>query len=150
MRKPAMSEPAASALDDSPCHNLALRQASRHLSQIYDRHLSRAGLRGSQYSILSKLGRLGPMAIGKLAELLVLDRTALGRAIGPLQRHRLISVGPGPDGRTRCVQLTAAGQARLKDAAAHWRRAQKEFEAAYGGQAAADLRSALRRVVTTA
>jgi hypothetical protein len=48
------------AMDPTQCNCLALRQATRHLSQIYDRHLAEAGLRGSQYSILSKLGRLGP------------------------------------------------------------------------------------------
>ena len=34
--------------DMSPCNNLALRQAARHVSQIYDRHMAEAGLRGSQ------------------------------------------------------------------------------------------------------
>ena len=35
------------------------------------------------------------MPIGKLAEAMVMDRTALGRAIGPLERDRLINVGAG-------------------------------------------------------
>jgi DNA-binding MarR family transcriptional regulator len=144
----AMPKTPALPADQTPCNCLALRQAARHISQLYDRHLAQAGLRGTQYSILSKLSRLGPMPIGKLAESMVIERTALGRAIGPLERDRLISVAPGPNGRTRCVQLTAVGQARLKNAAAHWRRAQKEFESAYGTGAAADLRSSLRRVVS--
>jgi DNA-binding MarR family transcriptional regulator len=50
----------------------------------------------------------------------------------PLERDRLVSIGNGPNGRTRMVKLTAAGEARFKAAAAHWRRAQKEFEAAFG------------------
>ena len=141
--------PTPSASDGSPCNCLALRQATRHVSQIYDRHLSEAGLRGSQYSILSKLGRLGPLPIGKLAETMVMERTALGRALGPLERDKLIKVGPGPDGRTRSVALTAAGRARLKVAAVQWRKAQKEFETAFGSDAAADLRATLQRVVTT-
>lgn len=119
------------------------------MSQIYDRHMAEAGLRGSQYSILSKLGRLGPLPIGKLAETMVMDRTALGRALGPLEREKLIAVGPGPDGRTRSVSLTAAGEARLKEAAMHWRKAQKEFEERFGAGEAAALRATLQRVVAT-
>jgi hypothetical protein len=40
----------------------------------------------------------------------------------------------------RSVKLSATGEARLKAAAAHWRRAQKEFEIAVGAADAADLR----------
>ena len=127
-----------------------MRQAARHLTQVYDRHLAHEGLRSTQYSILSKLGRLGPMPIGKLAEAMVMDRTALGRAIGPLERDRLLTVAAGSDARTRNVALTAAGEARLKAAAVRWRRAQKEFESAYGADAAQALRASLLRVVEAA
>jgi DNA-binding MarR family transcriptional regulator len=139
----------SSTFDRSPCNNLALRQAARHVSQVYDRHMAEAGLRGSQYSILAKLGRLGPLPIGKLAETMVMERTALGRALGPLERDKLIKVGPGPDGRTRSVALTPAGQTRLKEAAVHWRKAQKAFEEAFGEREAVALRTTLHRVIAT-
>jgi DNA-binding MarR family transcriptional regulator len=149
MRKGRGIDPAVgdTGLRETLCNNLALRQAARHLSQIYDRHMAKAGLRGTQYSILSKLGRLGPLPIGKLADALVIERTALGRAIGPLERDGLLTVGAGPDARTRSVGLTAKGEARLKEAAVHWRQAQKEFESAYGADEAEALRASLRRVV---
>src|SRR5471032_2285497 len=136
--------------DQTPCNCLALRQAARHLTQVYDRHLAQEGLRSTQYSILSKLGRLGAMPIGKLADTMVIERTALGRALRPLERDRLVAVGPGPDARTRSVSLTPKGQARFKAAAALWRRAQKEFETAYGEDAARGLRVSLQRVVEAA
>jgi len=138
----------AAGVDLSPCNCLALRQAARHVSQFYDRHLAEAGLRTTQYSILSKLGRLGALPINKLAATMVMERTALSRAIGPLERDGLIKVGPGPDGRTRSVTLTSTGQARLKAAAVHWRRAQKEFEIAVGTTSAADMRTELQRVIS--
>jgi len=134
--------------DESPCNNLALRQASRHLSQIYDRHLASTGLSGSQYSILSRLARLGPMTIGRLAEAMILDRTALGRALKPLQREKLIAITAGEDARIRQVSLTAKGKSKFEGARQHWLKAQAEFEAAYGTEDAAALRAALRRVVT--
>ena len=141
------TEPAA-GVDPTPCNCLALRQAARHISQLYDQHLAEVGLRTTQYSILSKLGRLGAMPISKLAATMVMERTALSRAIGPLERDGLVKVGAGPDGRTRSVKLTPTGQARLKAAAAHWRRAQKEFEIAVGAADAAELRTVLQRVIS--
>jgi DNA-binding MarR family transcriptional regulator len=138
----------AASVDQTPCNCLALRQAARHISQIYDRELAQAGLRSTQYSILSKLGRLGAMPISKLAHAIVMERTALSRAIGLLERDGLVKVGAGPDGRTRSVSLTTTGEARLKAAAVHWRRAQKEFEIAVGARDAADLRTVLQRVIS--
>jgi DNA-binding MarR family transcriptional regulator len=138
----------AASVDQTACNCLALRQAARHISQIYDRELAQAGLRSTQYSILSKLGRLGAMPISKLAHAIVMERTALSRAIGLLERDGLVKVGAGPDGRTRSVSLTTTGEARLKAAAVHWRRAQKEFEIAVGARDAADLRTVLQRVIS--
>ena len=134
--------------DQTPCNCLALRQAARRLSQIYDGHLVPEGLRTTQYSILSKLNRLGPMPVGKLADSMVLERTALARALQPLERDGLVSVGAGPDKRTRSVALTAAGEAKFKAAQARWRRAQKEFETAFGAADAEALRATLRRVIS--
>src|SRR4029077_21274082 len=144
---PKHAEPAA-GVDQTPCNCLALRQAARHVSQLYDQHLAEVGLRTTQYSILSKLSRLGAMPIGKLATTMVMERTALSRAIGPLERDGLVKVGAGPDGRTRSVTLTPTGHARLQAPAAPGRRAQKEFEIAVGALSAADLRTELQRVIT--
>jgi DNA-binding MarR family transcriptional regulator len=138
------------AMRETPCNNLALRQASRHVSQLYDRYMAEAGLRGTQFSILSKLNRLGPLPIGKLAEVLVIERTALSRAIGPLERDGLVTVGEGPNKRTRRVALTAAGEAKFKAAQLQWRRAQKAFETAFGSANAEALRATLRRVIDVA
>jgi DNA-binding MarR family transcriptional regulator len=135
------------AAEETPCNCLAVRQAARHVTQIYERHLAHEGLRASQYSILSKLGRLAPLSIGELAAAMVMDRTSLGRAIRPLARDGLLAMGRGRDGRTRSISLTARGRAKLKAASAHWRKAQDEFEAAYGVAASRDLRATLRRVV---
>ena len=49
------------------CNCLALRQATRHVSQFYDQFLAPTGLRGTQFSILARLGYQGPMTINALA-----------------------------------------------------------------------------------
>ena len=129
------------------CNCLALRQAARHVTQIYDQHLAPAGLRTTQFSVLARLDRLGPVAIHELAASLVMDRTTTGRALRPLEREGLVAIGPGPDGRTRALSVTPAGKARLAQATPLWREAQRAFEAGYGSAEAADLRAALMRLV---
>ena len=129
------------------CNCLALRQAARHATQLYDRHLAAEGLKTSQYSILAKLLRLGPQSIGALADMMVMDRTTTTRAVRPLARDRLVAIAPGDDERTRMVRITPAGEKRTKAAAARWREAQRAFEAGYGTAEAERLRKDLARVV---
>ena len=143
-----MRKETSPALDRTACNCLALRQAARHISQLYDSYLSSEGLRTTQFSILAKLNRLGPLSINQLAKSMVMDRTTLGRAIRPLERDKLLTIGAGEDSRTRSLRLTASGEARLKAAAAKWREAQRKFEMTFGARDAVELRSILERVVS--
>jgi len=143
-----MEENPPVSLDRSACNCFALRQAARHVTQIYDRHLAKAGLRATQYSLLAKLSRLERVSINELAKSMVMDRTTLGRALRPLEREGLLTIGAGDDGRTRSLSLTPAGEARLDAAAAKWRDAQEEFEMAFGASQATNLRTTLRRVIS--
>ena len=137
------------AMEPAICNCLALRQAARHASQLYDRHLAAEGLTTTQYSMLAKLARLGPQPINALAAMMVMDRTTTTRAVRLLARDKLVAIAPGEDGRTRLVRITPAGERRTKSAAARWREAQKEFESGYGSRAAEQLRKDLARVVDT-
>jgi DNA-binding MarR family transcriptional regulator len=141
------NKPAQPDVEPAICNCLALRQAARHATQLYDRHLAAEGLKTSQYSILAKLARLGPQSINSLAAMMVMDRTTTTRAVQPLARDKLVAIAPGEDERTRVVRITPAGEKRAKTAAARWREAQKEFEAGYGAGAAERLRAELARVV---
>src|ERR671933_459249 len=123
---------------------------ARHVTQFYDQYLASTGLRTTQFSILAKLKRLGPMTINALARELVTDRTTLGRNILPLEREGLIAVVPGrSDRRSKELQLTEAGAARLRVAVKGWTEAQTRFEALFGGQRSSDLRALLRAVSAT-
>ena len=129
------------------CNCLALRQAARHVTQFYDRFLAGAGLRTTQFSILAKLKRTGPMTVNALASEMVMDRTTLGRNILPLERDGLISATTGSsDRRSKELRLTEAGAARLRVAAKGWARAQRQFDAAFGDGRASDMRALLRAV----
>jgi len=132
------------------CNCLALRQAARHVTQFYDQYLAPSGLRTTQYSILARLQRKGPMTINALAAELVMDRTTLGRNILPLQRDGLIAVGPGQsDRRSKELRLTSSGEARFRAALKGWREAQARFETAFGVKRAKELRALLHEAATS-
>src|SRR5216684_9426393 len=103
-RIPAM--PFETRLTAQDCNCLAVRQAARRVTQFYDRFLAPAGLRTTQFSILARLGRKGPMPINALAADMVMDRTTLGRNILPLERDGLIGIKPGAaDRRSKEIRL---------------------------------------------
>jgi DNA-binding MarR family transcriptional regulator len=132
------------------CNCAALRQAARRVTQYYDQHLAMAGLRTSQYSILRRLRRNGPMTINALAAELALDRTTLGRNVLPLQRDGLIAITPGrQDRRSKELSISNDGKARLRTATGAWQKAQAGFEREFGAARAAALRTHLRAVVET-
>jgi DNA-binding MarR family transcriptional regulator len=134
----------------APCNCTALREAARYVTQLYDQHIAGAGLRATQFSILVRLKALGPTTINALAKELVMDRTTLGRNILPLQRRRLIAITKGrDDARSKELQLTKSGLARVEAATAGWAAAQAQFEGALGSDRASQLRDLLRSVVET-
>ena len=129
------------------CTCLALRQAARHVTQFYDQHLMPTGLRTTQFSILAELKLLGPMTINALAEIMVMDRTTLGRNILPLQREGLIDISGGrSDRRSKELRLTVTGIEKVREARRARAVAQRQFESAFGRARASDLRAELGAV----
>jgi DNA-binding MarR family transcriptional regulator len=107
-------------------------------------------LRTTQFSILAKLRRKGPMTINALAAELVMDRTTLGRNILPLERDGLISIEPlASDRRSKALHLTKAGDKRLEAARTGWVKAQARFESTFGGKRTSELRELLHAVVAS-
>ena len=140
--------PADSPLSPEECNCFALRAAARHVTQFYDQVLAPTGLRTTQFSILAKLKRKGPLTINALAQEMVMDRTTLGRNILPLERDELIRIEPAAsDRRAKELHLTKAGEKRLEAARKRWSVAQARFEDSFGAMRAADLRTSLRAVV---
>ena len=118
------------------------------MTQLYDRHLAASGLRISQYGILARLKRRGPMTINELAAELVVDRTTLGRNIRPLERDGLITITPRrTDRRIKELRLTATGDQRFNETRQAWVEAQRSFETGFGSERAAELRGLLHALV---
>lgn len=134
--------------DDVICNCLAVRQAARQLTQLYDEALADSGIRVTQYSILARLSRIEPATMQQLAETLVMDRTTLTHNLKPLERDGLVAIGvDANDQRARRLRVTSAGRKTLTAARAAWRRAQDRFEERFGTADAARLRRDLARVV---
>src|SRR5260370_40979568 len=92
------------------CHCSALREAARYVTLLYDRHLAAAGLRSTQFSLLSRLKELGPTAINTRAQALAMDRTTIRRTIPPHKSRDLMGVKRGErDARQQDQHCMPAG-----------------------------------------
>lgn len=114
------------------CSSFKLRQLSRRVSQQFDAYVGQAGLKTTQYSLLSHVMRLGPVQPGQLAAAMEMDASTLTRNLQPLVAQGWVAVGPGADGRSRLVSATAAGRGKRAQAQREWQRAQLAFNARVG------------------
>jgi DNA-binding MarR family transcriptional regulator len=111
----------------SPCLCNALRQASRAVSRLYDEELRGVGVRTTQYSLLSRLGRTGEVRQRDLGGMTSLDETTLTRNLRLLIDSGWVAIGTGDDRREKLVRLTEAGAAKLREARPAWKRAQERM-----------------------
>ena len=128
------------------CNAGALRRAARRVTHLYDTELASVGLNLCQYGLLSAINSRGATlpSVQELADEIVLDRSTLGQNLRPLERDGLISLLTDPkDQRVRLIALTKLGIAKFKEAHKHWKVAQERFEAVFGQEEAAQLRSVL-------
>lgn len=124
--------PALAATRPSGCTNFKLRQLLRRVSHHYDQHVGQAGLKTTQYSLLSHVLRLGPLRPGDLARVMTMDASTLSRNLKPLVAAGFLAMSPGEDARSRLVHITEAGRAKRAEAQRHWRVAQESLNAMLG------------------
>ena len=140
--------PVSKPLGIDQCNCFAMRKANRRISRFYDAHLEPAGLRITQFLTLAALNEVGRAAVNALAERLDIVRTAMGKMVGFLERDGLVRIQASPtDGRSRLVELTAAGRRLFDKAAPLWHEAQRQFEQLNGAKNVAALRGALSNMV---
>ncbi len=130
------------------CNCFIMRKASRQITRFYDAVLEPSGLRITQFLTLAALNQVGSAAINALADRLDIERTAMGKMVGFLERDGLIRIQPSPtDGRSRLVELTEEGCRRHAKASPLWRAAQRQFEQLNDAKNVAGLRQGLRKMV---
>ena len=135
-----------SASGDSVCNCAAIRQAARRVTRLYDQALAPSGLRITQYPILAWLASAGPATMSVLADKMVMDRATLGHNLRPLEAQELVTMEAGSDRRSRVVALTEIGRRKLRQARPAWEAAQQRFEATFGREHSAALRSTMVRL----
>jgi DNA-binding MarR family transcriptional regulator len=121
------------------CSHMKLRRLTRLISRHYDAHLSKCGLKTTQYSMLAIIADRGPLQQGELARVLSLDASTLTRNLRPLLEAGLVSVDAGRDARSRQVSATAAGRDLRMQARQYWKQAQLAFSTAIGAERVAAL-----------
>jgi DNA-binding MarR family transcriptional regulator len=122
------------------CSSQKVRRLSRRVSQHFDHIVAGAGVKTTQYSLLSHVLRLGPVRPGELAQAMGLEASTLTRNLQSLVAAGWVSVEPGTDDeRSRLVSLTREGRHKHKAAQRVWREAQAAFNARLGEELVARL-----------
>lgn len=103
------------------------RIAARVVTRLYDEALRPVRLRATQFALLVALGSDGAMSIAALAKLMAMDRSTLTRNLRPLEVGGLVARGDEGWRRSRSVEITARGRARLRQGLPLWRSAQSRM-----------------------
>ncbi len=115
------------------CVCTAARRRSRELTRAFEKAMRGAGMRGTQFTVLSTLVQTGAIATTRLADFLGLERTTLTRNLRPLVREGFVRIDDDEDRRVRKVSITAKGEEAARRAFPFWRQAQDAALAAAGG-----------------
>lgn len=114
------------------CTNLQLRQLMRRVTKHYDDEVGKTGLKGTQYSLLSFVAKLGPIRPGDLAVAMKIDASTLTRNLKPLITAGWVELAAGSDGRSRSITVTEAGRAKRAEAQRRWKIAQEGINQTLG------------------
>lgn len=106
------------------CTNLKLRQLNRMVTRHYDPYVAEAGLKNTQYALLSYAVKLGPIRPGDLARCMQMDASTLTRNMQSLVVQGWLKIGAGEDARSRLVEATEAGHAKQAEGQLAWKKAQ--------------------------
>lgn len=128
------------------CSCSDLRRLTRKITTIYDHYLIPNKLTITQYSLISSIGRLGPVANLELAIDIGMSRSTLSRTLKPLISRGWVTTVDLPknryaDRRSFALILTALGQRKLEEAWPNWRLAQDEVDRQLGPGLSTELDS---------
>ena len=131
------------AATPSGCTHFRLRQLSRRIGQHYDQEMAQIGLKTTQYSLLSHVLKLSPVAPGALARAMTMEPSTLTRNLKPLIAAGYVELAAGTDGRSRSVSITEAGRDKRLQAQRRWKVAQEQVNRLLGPERVAALHNML-------
>jgi DNA-binding MarR family transcriptional regulator len=108
--------------------------------------MANTGLKTTQFSLLSHVVALGPIAPNELATQMGMDASTLTRNLRPLLDQGWCEQGPGADARSRSITITATGRAKHAEAKAHWKRAQLSLNQRLGDDQVVALHAMIEQV----
>lgn len=135
-------------LDECVCQKV--RTAARAVTRAYDDALRPLGLRATQLSVLVGVARGEAVSIASLSRLLGMDRSTLTRNLRPLEEEGLVTVGSEGWHRSRTLEITKKGSARLRAAVPLWKTIQNGFCQTLGDSRWSALRAELAYLAQTA
>lgn len=135
--------PSADPATPSGCTHFKLKQASRQVGRLYDARMAAAGLKTTQYSLLSHVIAMEPVRPSDLASAMQLDPSSLTRNLQPLIAAGWVEQGPGANARSRLVSATAEGRRKRADAQRTWKDTQRAMNERLGSERVARLHALL-------
>jgi len=132
------------------CACFNVRKSARAVTQHFASFMNETGLKETQFSLLSVLAQAGTLPMGRLADVLLMDRTSLTRTLRPLLDKGYVEVAPGRDGRTREVQISQEGMRTLENALPHWAAAQDALLRSFGPAKWRELQQQLSNLTAAA
>jgi len=134
----------------SSCAAYQFRRTSRAVARLYDAAIAASGIRSTQFAILTAIAKLQPVAISRIAKILVIDSTTMTRSLRLMQKDGLIEIAPRGQRRQRLLTLTSKAEKALAVAVPLWREAQARFLASLGGKQWTELQDELEHAATVA
>jgi len=139
---PAKPDP---PLDDiaRACVALHVRMTARAVTRAYDEAMRPAGLKITQFVLLSALSTGAWRSVTELADRFALERTSLTRNLQLLVTAGLIEP-VACKGRASIYAVTGKGRAAIEAAIPHWQKAQERIEGGLGAENWIELRDRLK------
>lgn len=114
------------------CLATRVRLLNRTITGIYDDALRPLGMTLGQMTLLAVIARMGPIAPGRVASVLNMEKSTVSRNIDRMHGHGWVTVSPGETDRTQCVSLSAKGRRLFAKSLPLWETAQAQAESFLG------------------
>jgi DNA-binding MarR family transcriptional regulator len=129
------------------CTSFKTRQLARLVARHFDSEMAEAGLKTTQYSLLTHVLHRGPITTKELASRMSLEISTLTRNLKPLLDQQRVRQYVGEDARTRIVAITPGGIKLQKAAHLRWQSAQKRMNETIGDSTALELHTLMNEVI---
>ncbi len=113
------------------------------MTRWYALELEDSGIRSTQFTLLVGIAKNQPVAMGDLADVLMIDPTTLTRSLRLLEKEGLIKISVRSARRQRFLNVTRKGEQALRRSLPAWRKAHAQFVSTVGARYWNDLRHEL-------